>query len=486
MKVETESPLLTRSRLLFLASLINVKHILEVKQMLNYFDKLGSLIFLDEGRRSLEDMITIRDPIWIVPLLNLILSQVKNNSGSTPLERSCITRTQLLELLNNYPAEIVPTIIAILEEFEMIYPIDTHEVSLQSRSYVIPHLLEYVNPETIKTVNELWAQELKNSDKSPQDMNRIIKIYHYMPPQIFPRIISRISQYCRNTARMMWSSGLLVDKIINDQSATILIHHFSAEEGDEIVHTISIQLRGEDVLQTRNIFATVTSIVNVILSPFSLHWKAYYSIANVLIPISEIEKPLRTTLKSHFESKFGLIPFSNIIPEQYIHTYDGPRMHYQDLEIGRVLGDGGFATVYEALYKGEKIAVKQIKAKRESLLDFQQEVAIHGGLANRNIIRLVGICLFPYCLLLEYCQHGNLFTLIHSWDKPFPWNDRLSISLDIAHGLKYLQEKKPYPIAHLDFKSPNMILTEKKGHLRAKIGDFGTSQVNKIEKRGNN
>jgi len=82
-------------------------------------------------------------------------------------------------------------------------------------------------------------------------------------------------------------------------------------------------------------------------------------------------------------------------------------------------------------------------------------------------------------IVFELCQYGDLHGLLHDdHSKPLPWLLRLKIALDIAKGVKYLHDYKPYPIAHLDLKSPNVMLYDLSTatKVRAKIIDFGTSQ----------
>lgn len=48
-------------------------------------------------------------------------------------------------------------------------------------------------------------------------------------------------------------------------------------------------------------------------------------------------------------------------------------MSYSDIEFGRVLGEGAFADVYKAVYKGQDIAVKRLK-NTKGFKEFRTEV----------------------------------------------------------------------------------------------------------------
>lgn len=378
-----------------------------------------------------------------------------------------ISKRQLESKLVSYPKNLIPTIIAVLEEFEMIY-LGCNENS-PKQIFVLPHLLANEKP----FLTDFWNKTASNDQR---ELNRIIQLNH-IPAQIIPRIISRVLQYCNNSAKFLWASGILIEKIKNGEGVVVFIHHYYLQlsKDKHPVAAISIQVRGANIKLTQSIFAAVTSIVGLVISPFSLRSKSFWSVGNELKPLSHIEETLRSSLAENYESKQGVIPFSDIIPEQYIHTYDGPRVLFDDLVLGNKLGEGAFATVFKSSFKGQGIAVKKINSKPEALSDFQQEIKMQGNLDHPNIVKVVGICLMPYCVLQELCD-GNLHDFAHNWEIPFPWKQRISITLDIARGLKYLHDKKPLPIGHLDLKSPNILLITHNDNIQAKISDFGTSQ----------
>ncbi|NXU06919.1 M3K13 kinase, partial [Buphagus erythrorhynchus] len=74
-----------------------------------------------------------------------------------------------------------------------------------------------------------------------------------------------------------------------------------------------------------------------------------------------------------------------------------------------------------------------------------------------------------YCIIMEYCAHGQLYEVLRAGRKVTP---RLLVdwSTGIASGMNYLHLHK---IIHRDLKSPNVLVT----HTDAvKISDFGTSK----------
>jgi len=162
---------------------------------------------------------------------------------------------------------------------------------------------------------------------------------------------------------------------------------------------------------------------------------------------------------------------------------------YRDLKIGKELGVGGFAIVYEAILKGKTVAVKQLQINESQLEnntkfsdyfgEFRREVWLMSGMHHENIVSLEGICNKPLCMILEYCDAGNLFHWARKKGQVMNANDmmeREKYALDIAKGMSFLHSTNP-PIIHRDLKSPNVLLKKSNGpYLTAKIADFGLSR----------
>ena len=115
----------------------------------------------------------------------------------------------------------------------------------------------------------------------------------------------------------------------------------------------------------------------------------------------------------------------------------------------------------ESLSKGN---VKQM------LLD---EAAMMIELRNPFIVQVYGMC--GSMLIMELMPLGSLYNLIQSNPSQLQRGQvRVQIMIDVVKGLEYLHEKN---IIHGDMKSPNILLCEEGGSLKAKITDFGLSKI---------
>lgn len=74
-----------------------------------------------------------------------------------------------------------------------------------------------------------------------------------------------------------------------------------------------------------------------------------------------------------------------------------------------------------------------------------------------------------FCLAYEFCELGNLFSLLSNTTRYYEY---LPIALDIANGMAYLHSRN---VIHRDLKPSNILLSRDN---RAKVADFGMSVAN--------
>ncbi|KAB2612917.1 LRR receptor-like serine/threonine-protein kinase [Pyrus ussuriensis x Pyrus communis] len=148
----------------------------------------------------------------------------------------------------------------------------------------------------------------------------------------------------------------------------------------------------------------------------------------------------------------------------------------------RVLGKGGFGTVYHGHIDDTQVAVKMLSPS--SVQGFQQfltEVDLLMRVHHRNLTSLVGYCNDEtnIGLIYEYMANGNLREhLSGSRSNILSWGGRLQIAIEAAQGLEYLHYGCNPPIIHRDVKSTNILLNE---NFEAKLSDFGISRSFPIE-----
>ncbi|KAJ8464782.1 hypothetical protein OPV22_027334 [Ensete ventricosum] len=181
---------------------------------------------------------------------------------------------------------------------------------------------------------------------------------------------------------------------------------------------------------------------------------------------------------------------------------DGHRFTDEELknitnDFGRVLGKGGFGTVYYGrLPDGTEVAVKissryttgeamvwsSVSQTSDSVMagtkEFLAEASLLSRVHHRNLVSLIGCCMDNSVLGLvyEYVAEGTLRDHL-SGDKAgggLNWRRRLHIAIETALGLEYLHKGCRPPIIHRDVKTNNILLDH---NLEAKIADFGLSKA---------
>ncbi|CAM8942574.1 unnamed protein product [Rhodiola kirilowii] len=156
----------------------------------------------------------------------------------------------------------------------------------------------------------------------------------------------------------------------------------------------------------------------------------------------------------------------------------------QNFSRSLAIGEGGFGTVYRAqLSDGQFVAVKRAKKEHfESLsAEFRSEVEILAKIDHRNLVKLLGYIERENerIIITEYVPNGSLREHLDGLrDKVLDFNQRLEISIDIAHALTYLHLFAEKQIIHRDVKSSNILLTER---YRAKVADFGFARLGSVD-----
>lgn len=148
------------------------------------------------------------------------------------------------------------------------------------------------------------------------------------------------------------------------------------------------------------------------------------------------------------------------------------------------LGEGGFGTVYKGrLRDGQVVAIKRAKKDHFEALkvEFKTEVELLAKIDHRNLVKLLGyVDKGNDCLIItEYVPNGTLRDHLDGLrGNPLDFNQRLEITIDVAHGLTYLHQYAEKKIIHRDVKSTNILLTES---MRAKVADFGFARLGDME-----
>ncbi|KAI3451155.1 hypothetical protein Pfo_007820 [Paulownia fortunei] len=144
----------------------------------------------------------------------------------------------------------------------------------------------------------------------------------------------------------------------------------------------------------------------------------------------------------------------------------------------RILGGGGFGTVYHGCIDGFEVAVKVLNVSpQQETKDFQAEVKILAKVHHKNLIGILGYCDegINRAIIFELMENGNLKDHLSERNpNVLSWELRLAIMIGVAEGLEYLHHDCRPPIIHRDIKPENILLTNE---FEAKLADFGLSRI---------
>jgi eukaryotic-like serine/threonine-protein kinase len=153
------------------------------------------------------------------------------------------------------------------------------------------------------------------------------------------------------------------------------------------------------------------------------------------------------------------------------HPRVPPRMGR--FEVIREIGEGGMATVYEALDPslGRHVALKLVRAdKRDDSYEHERlirEAKAIADIEHPNVITVyeVGRCSEGVFIAMEYVRGPTLRTWMRA--TPRPWGEVTRMLLKVGRGLAAAHARG---ITHGDFKPANVIIG---GDERPRVLDFG-------------
>lgn len=149
--------------------------------------------------------------------------------------------------------------------------------------------------------------------------------------------------------------------------------------------------------------------------------------------------------------------------------------------LGELLGQGGFAIVYQGLWKGNLVAVKKSlynfnlnPAFQKEIDDIKKEIELLKQLRNKYIIQYYDFYQegSDFMIIIELAEQGSLTDYIKNHaGKEYDWKTNFNFIKHTTLGLSYLHHSN---IIHRDLKSMNVLITKENV---AKLADFGLSQV---------
>ncbi|XP_038977135.1 wall-associated receptor kinase 3-like [Phoenix dactylifera] len=203
----------------------------------------------------------------------------------------------------------------------------------------------------------------------------------------------------------------------------------------------------------------------------------------VLICYILAKRKLVTTKQKFFDQNGGYLLQQQISSKGVafkIYTVEELKRATNNFNTDRVLGQGGFGTVYKGIFEDKTVVAikKPKKMEVDQIEEFAKEMFILSQINHKNVVKLLGCCLevkVPM-LVYEFVSNGTLSDHLHGRNQNSSLNldMRLTIAVESAEALAYLHSWASPPILHCDVKSANILLDE---NFTAKVSDFGASKL---------
>ncbi|XP_038902493.1 serine/threonine receptor-like kinase NFP [Benincasa hispida] len=120
---------------------------------------------------------------------------------------------------------------------------------------------------------------------------------------------------------------------------------------------------------------------------------------------------------------------------------------------------------------------KQVVAIKKSKEDITEELNILQKVNHVNLVKVIGfsIDMNRSCFLVyEYVENGSLDKwLCSSSLASLTWDQRISIALDVSHGLQYMHEHIQPSIVHRDIRTSNILLDSS---MKAKLSNLSMAK----------
>ncbi|XP_010477934.1 PREDICTED: LEAF RUST 10 DISEASE-RESISTANCE LOCUS RECEPTOR-LIKE PROTEIN KINASE-like 1.1 [Camelina sativa] len=174
------------------------------------------------------------------------------------------------------------------------------------------------------------------------------------------------------------------------------------------------------------------------------------------------------------------VEFSHVFFKIPIFSYKELQEATNNFSKDRLLGDGGFGTVYYGKVRdGREVAVKRLYEHNYRRLEqFMNEIEILTRLHHKNLVSLYGCTSRrsrELLLVYEYISNGTVADHLYGENPPhqgyLTWSMRMSIAIETASALAYLHASD---IIHRDVKTTNILLD---GNFGVKVADFGLSRL---------
>ena len=368
---------------------------------------LGTVVFFNDKKLGFSQRV-ILDPSWLVRLISTIITTKENCVHDGILYHRDLHR---IWRAPDFPTKHHEALLELLNKMEIAYTFQDESSSPAASTSMSTSTSTTTSAAATTTTIDAndassasppstpsatsphsWIPSMLSSRRPPIDGTWIsvddylrlsgskqverVYLFDFLPLGFFSRLIVRLLHFTKPL--YYWRSGILLTR--GDESGLVEFEPHSME--------LSVKVRGKGASRLLRVIVdsidllikgwyTISATVSV---PFNLKGEQYQSMT--VDPRFGLEELEHAAAFGHTHINFKDIPVAidSIAPDLVLADLNEYKIDHKDLKIGKCVGEGGFGMVYFGEYKGNKVAIKEIKVddamKVEAYREFRHEVAL--------------------------------------------------------------------------------------------------------------